>query len=247
MGHSRRARYGAATSLSMRENPYVDPRPPQQHWSACRPSRRKQRHIHRRPDPARTQPHTANQVLAVASGNEVRLWDSANGRTIGGPLTGRTDVIAVAFSPDGSLLAAAGVAAAGGDVQLWDPATGRRVGAPLINNGGRALGVAFSPDSALLATTDAGTVRLWDAKTGRPVGVPIGDGSSPMIDDSDPRNAVAFSPDGRLLASASGQRVTLSDPTIYPDPLPAICDQVGRLSQNEWTTYAPGESRTSAC
>ena len=71
---------------------------------------------------------------------------------------------AVAFSPDGKLLA---TASSDGYVRLWNPATGRPVRAPIpaVTDVGRepgVLGVAFSPDGKLLASADAdGTVRLW--------------------------------------------------------------------------------------
>ncbi|WP_327009741.1 AAA family ATPase [Dactylosporangium sp. NBC_01737] len=128
----------------------------------------------------------------------VRLWDPATGKPVGAPVTDHTrSVLAVAFSPDGRLLAT-GDGDDGGMVRLWDPATGKPVGAPVTSHTGSVLAVAFSPDGRLLATGDGdGTVRLWDRATGKPVGPPVTGHTGSVW-------AVAFSPDGRLLATGDG-------------------------------------------
>ena len=108
-------------------------------------------------------------------------------------------VSAVAFSPDGKLLADG---YGDGYVRLWNPVTGQAVGAPLLADtgpGGGVYGVAFSPDGKLLAAAEAdGYVRLWNPATGQAAGAPIPADTGPVGGV----NAVAFSPDGKLLATA---------------------------------------------
>jgi WD40 repeat protein len=108
-------------------------------------------------------------------------------------LEGHTGYVsAVAFSPDGSLLASAS-----GDrtVRLWNPSTGQEV-QKLEGHTGYVNAVAFSPDGSLLASaSDDGTIRLWNPSTNQEV-QKLG-GHTGYV------SAVAFSPDGSLLASAS--------------------------------------------
>jgi WD40 repeat protein/transcriptional regulator with XRE-family HTH domain len=105
---------------------------------------------------------------------------------------------AVAFSPDGKLLA---TAYGDGYVRLWNPATGQAVGSPLpadTSLDGFVYDVAFSPDGKLLATADIhGYVRLWNPATQRAVGAPIAADT-----DVEGVSSMSFSPDGKLLATA---------------------------------------------
>lgn len=112
-------------------------------------------------------------------------------------------VSALAFSPDGDLLVAAGTGGGpgGGQIVAWDAASGAELGG--LPAGGRTVNaLAFSPDGSLLAAGGADAVngpsaiRLWDAGAGRALGSRAG--------HARPINSLAFSPDGLLLASGGG-------------------------------------------
>ncbi len=98
---------------------------------------------------------------------------------------------AMAFSPDGTVLATGGE----NSVSLWEVRSGREIRRlPQIK--GRAFRVAFSPDGRLLAAGgDYQTVHLWETATGKEIYRVRGHRASVA--------ALAFSPDGKMLASAS--------------------------------------------
>ena len=101
-------------------------------------------------------------------------------------------VISVAFSPDGTKLAA-GVLDDGA-VTLWDVGTGKHI----ITLTDSVWSVAFSPDGTKLAVgtgTGENAVKLWDVSTYKPIAA--FPGHTGWV------RAVAFSPDGTKLASGS--------------------------------------------
>jgi WD40 repeat protein len=147
------------------------------------------------------------------------VWDAATGRELRTFAGEDRSAHAVAFSPDGKVLAAAygspgwsGRPAAalpvpGGLVRLWDVSTGKELRA-LKGYGNGVRSVAYSFDGKrLVSGSHDGTVRVWDSATGKEllkIEVPVrGRPTDPkgMGVDSGGVYAVAFSRDGKAVAS----------------------------------------------
>jgi WD40 repeat protein len=106
-------------------------------------------------------------------------------------------IYAIAFSPDGQLIASA---ASHGQVRLWNAATGQRVQSLDDPDGSVKQCVAFSPDGKLLTThkgyTGKGDAAIWDVATGKILC---------CLDRKCPGTiySMDFAPDGRSLVLAS--------------------------------------------
>jgi WD40 repeat protein len=127
--------------------------------------------------------------------------------------TGTNAALALAFSPDGKLLA---LGTWRGTVNVIELSTGKALPAPSGHKDFLAA-VAFSPDGRFLASAGgsefkparngsktSGEVKLWDLAAGKEFGQPTA--------HTDKVTSAAFSPDSKTLATASADRtVRLSD------------------------------------
>jgi WD40 repeat protein len=143
-------------------------------------------------------------VLASAGvDRRILLRSAADGRVLHALPADQT-VRALALSPDGRLLAAAGDDMA---VQLWEVDTGK-AGARLAGHTDWVLSLAFSPDGDRLASAGYdGVIRLWDVAAGKKLRDMSAAPPPPPKTVSEPVIvwSLAFSPDGKELAAGTAE------------------------------------------
>jgi WD40 repeat protein/tRNA A-37 threonylcarbamoyl transferase component Bud32 len=147
--------------------------------------------------------------LAVASGEFVRVWQTAGAKE---PLTIRVETVGeVALSPDGTRLAAAGLDTQAASIRaglgfqpprpnpaeklirVWDAGTGKLLHS-FKGHGAPTVAVAFSPDGRRLASAGWDrAVKVWDLTTGKET-LALAGHQGPVV-------SVAYHPDGKRLAS----------------------------------------------
>jgi WD40 repeat protein len=142
--------------------------------------------------------------ITAGVGDLTRLYEKARTRTtVFNPFLvisrefagGMEEVRAVAFSPDGRWLAAAGKR---GSVQVWE-IDGWRPHLSLTATGHSMEWLAFTPDSGRLALPRGGQVEIWDLSR-RELHATLEDR------DGSPVLGGAIAPDGHLLATGAKDR-----------------------------------------
>ena len=139
------------------------------------------------------------RLLATAE-RQVTVWDMTTQQEFFSPQGYRSGNIALAISPDGTLLAAAGMR---GALKVWDLTT-RQEANTLRGHDAPIWSVAFSPDGNTLATAGMkGSVRLWDVRSGKE--------RTTLRQGKKECRYLAFSPNGRTLAVTTQPFVELWD------------------------------------
>src|SRR5262249_4032613 len=154
------------------------------------------------------------RTVATTDGGTIILWDPITGRVHRRIQPNEPNVFnnltALAFAPDGSVLAAAvevwrnSERVPGRFVRCWNPSTGKEMN-PFWPEGRAAASLAFSPDGRTLAVGDGeGTVQLVEFATGA-TAVTLR-GHRPGVRTPGDRvhrgvTSLSFSPDGRRLVT----------------------------------------------
>ena len=120
----------------------------------------------------------------------LQLWNTSNGTLTKSFKTAITNVNAVAFSPDGRTLAAAGANSTGGLLELWNASSGKLERVMSDAGANWFSTVAFSPDGRTLAAGGS-VLKLWNLASGKVTTLNTAAASV---------SSIVFSPDGKKLA-----------------------------------------------
>jgi RNA polymerase sigma factor (sigma-70 family) len=158
----------------------------------------------------------------------LELWDVATGKVASGIQRRPRDVAvsAVAFSPDGTILADG----RRNRIEFTEVASGKQLGileAPM----GVMTGLAFTPDGqTLVSGSTDGKVRIWNLRSRRVTGT---------LDGAAEGRCLALSPDGKAMALGTVRQAILWDiPSARCAPPPRAVKRTSAELADLWTDLA---------
>jgi WD40 repeat protein len=192
----------------------------------------------------------SSRGLFASAGADYLAWwsvgDWLSNRLIEDP--GLGPYTAVAFSPDGTLLASSATRFARRDhapLALWSMPSGDQVGQRLDAGETDAqdksfAALSFSPDGTLLAGVGAGGVQLWDIARHQRIGGRL---------RSSAGDSLAVSPDGQLIMVGDRSGAVRAYPATVDGWMKSVCEVVSRnLTRSEWEFFVgPALAYTATC
>jgi WD40 repeat protein len=180
-------------------------------------------------------------TVATGGGQgRILLWRTTDWRLLGALPADTSWVWCMAFSPDGSRLAAGGVG--NRQVTIWDVASHRLVGR--LPHPDFVASVAFDPAGRTLATSATDfKIRLWDLASQHQIGRPL-----PGNENGSGTNVSAFGPSGNHLIAVYDSGAAFVWDMDLDHWKQRACAMVGRsLTREEWTELLPDRRYQPAC
>lgn len=183
---------------------------------------------------------------ALLAGSSDQYAELPSGRVTGRSLADGRQITALAFSPDGTRLAAGDVT---GHITLWDGRLRTRLGilagtSDTVSQGAAEAvnALAFSTDGATLAVGGRyGTLRLWDTAGQQQLGTDLPTAGAEI-------DSLAFDREDSVLYASGPDVLFQRHPVAPADVARELCERFGGgLTEAQWRTYVSDAPYRRVC